>query len=106
MHPMPVRRYLIIIERQGGANISAYAPDLPGCVGSAATIAELEHEMGDAIALHIDGLRDAGSGSTRGAPRPPCIPGGGAPRGSRSPSPPSSRPRTSTWPCRARKLMR
>jgi len=60
MHPMPVRRYVIIIERQGGANISAYAPDLPGCVGSAATIAELEHEMGDAIALHIDGLRDAG----------------------------------------------
>jgi predicted RNase H-like HicB family nuclease len=57
---MTERRYLIVIEVAEGANYSAYAPDLPGVVATGATREEVEHEMRDAIAFHIDGLRDAG----------------------------------------------
>ena len=57
---MTQRRYLIVIEGAEGANYSAYAPDLPGCVATGATREALEREMRDAIALHIEGLRDAG----------------------------------------------
>jgi predicted RNase H-like HicB family nuclease len=54
------RRYLIVIEGATGENYSAHAPDLPGCVATGATIAEVEREMRDAIAFHLEGLRDAG----------------------------------------------
>jgi predicted RNase H-like HicB family nuclease len=57
---MSERRYLIVIEGAEGENCSAYVPDLPGCVATGATRAEVEREMRDAIALHIEGLRDAG----------------------------------------------
>jgi predicted RNase H-like HicB family nuclease len=57
---MTERRYLIVIEGAEGANFSAYAPDLPGCVATGATREEVEHEMHDAIALHLEALRDAG----------------------------------------------
>jgi predicted RNase H-like HicB family nuclease len=57
---MTERQYLIVIEGADGANYSAYAPDLPGCVATGATREEVESEMRDAIAFHIEGLRDAG----------------------------------------------
>jgi predicted RNase H-like HicB family nuclease len=57
---MSERRYLIVVEGAEGENYSAYVPDLPGCVATGATRAEVEREMRDAIALHIEGLRDAG----------------------------------------------
>ena len=57
---MTERRYLIVIEGAAGENYSAYAPDLPGCVASGATIEEVEREMHDAIAFHLEGLREAG----------------------------------------------
>lgn len=52
-------RYAIIIER-AGANYSAYVPDLPGCITTAATIGEVQSEIGDAIRLLLDGLKDDG----------------------------------------------
>ena len=52
-------RYAIVIEKAQG-NYSAYAPDLPGCVATGATIGEVESEMREAIAFHIDGLREDG----------------------------------------------
>lgn len=52
-------RYLIVIE-PAGTNYSAYAPDLPGCVAAAATEAEVRQLMAEAIALHIEGLRQDG----------------------------------------------
>jgi predicted RNase H-like HicB family nuclease len=52
-------RYGIVIERADG-NLSAYAPDIPGCVATGATVAEVRARMADAIALHIDGLREDG----------------------------------------------
>jgi predicted RNase H-like HicB family nuclease len=52
-------RYLVIIEKTA-TGFSASSPDLPGCVATAATRTEIEHEMHDAIEFHIEGLRLAG----------------------------------------------
>jgi predicted RNase H-like HicB family nuclease len=48
-------RYLIIIE-QAGQNLSAYVPDLPGCVTTGKTRDEVVANMREAIALHLEGL--------------------------------------------------
>lgn len=50
-------RFLIVIEN-AGANLSAFSPDLPGCVATAATREEVERRMVEAIQLHIEGLRE------------------------------------------------
>lgn len=48
-------RFLIIIE-QGEHNYSAYVPDLPGCVATGNTREEVEKNMREAIALHLQGM--------------------------------------------------
>ena len=50
-------RYAIVIE-QAENNFSAYVPDLPGCVATGKTIAEVENEIRDAIIFHVEGLRE------------------------------------------------
>lgn len=57
---MTERRYLIVIESAEGENYSAYAPDLPGCVATGASLEHCEREMRDAITLHIEGLHETG----------------------------------------------
>jgi predicted RNase H-like HicB family nuclease len=57
---MTERRYLIVIEGAEEENYSAYAPDLPGCVATGASLEQCEREMRDAISLHIEGLRETG----------------------------------------------
>ncbi|MBN8447464.1 type II toxin-antitoxin system HicB family antitoxin [Accumulibacter sp.] len=52
-------RYAIVIER-AESNFSAYVPDLPGCVATGDTFHEVESEIRDAIAFHLDGLREDG----------------------------------------------
>lgn len=52
-------RYAVVIEK-AEANYSAYVPDLPGCVATGATIEEVEREIRDAIAFHLDGMRADG----------------------------------------------
>ena len=52
-------RYLIIVE-ETPSGYSAYSPDVPGCVATAAARSEVEREMHDAIEFHIEGLRAAG----------------------------------------------
>ena len=52
-------RYAIVIEKAEG-NYSAYVPDLPGCVATGATVAEVEAEIRDAIIFHVEGLREDG----------------------------------------------
>ncbi len=52
-------RYAIVIE-QAGLNYSAYVPDLPGCVATGSSIEELEEHIREAIAFHLDGLREDG----------------------------------------------
>jgi predicted RNase H-like HicB family nuclease len=52
-------RYAVVIEKANG-NYSAYVPDLPGCVATGATVAEVEREIRDAIRFHIEGLKSDG----------------------------------------------
>ncbi len=59
MIPIDANSYLVIIE-QGGDGYGAWAPDLPGCVAVGDTPEETEREMRDAIAFHLEGLRQEG----------------------------------------------
>jgi predicted RNase H-like HicB family nuclease len=52
-------RYAIVIEKAQG-NYSAYVPDLPGCVATGFTVAEVEAEIREAILFHVEGLREDG----------------------------------------------
>ncbi|MHB0919884.1 MAG: type II toxin-antitoxin system HicB family antitoxin [Thiomonas delicata] len=52
-------RYAIVIER-AQSNDSAYVSDLPGCVATGSTVAEVEREIREAIAFHLEGLRQDG----------------------------------------------
>ena len=52
-------RYLIIVEPTA-TGFSAYSPDVPGCVATGGSREEVEREMRDAIAFHLDGLREDG----------------------------------------------
>jgi predicted RNase H-like HicB family nuclease len=57
-------RYLIIIEPTA-TGFSAYPPDLPGCISTGRTREEVEANIREAIAFHLDGLH------TDGGPVPP-----------------------------------
>ena len=61
-------RYLIIIE-ETETGFSAYSPDVPGCVATGATREEIQANMRDAIAFHIEGLREDGAP----VPRPSAV---------------------------------
>ena len=52
-------RYAIVIEN-AGPNYSAYAPDLPGCAATGATVEEVQREIREAIEFHLEGLREDG----------------------------------------------
>ena len=52
-------KYLVVYE-QGDGNWSAYAPDLAGCIATGATLDETAATMREAIAFHMDGMREAG----------------------------------------------
>ena len=52
-------KYLVVVER-GVASWGAHVPDLPGCVAAAASRDEVIELIRDAVALHIDALREDG----------------------------------------------
>ena len=52
-------RYAVVIEQAEG-NYSALVPDLPGCVATGNTLPEIEQQIREAIAFHLDGLREDG----------------------------------------------
>ncbi len=56
--------YPVVIEG-GGDRWSAYVPDLPGCVTAGSSRDEVEQLMREAIALHIESMRE------QGEPAPP-----------------------------------
>ncbi len=58
-----MKRYAIVIE-DGGTNLAAYVPDLPGCVATGDTEQEVERLIREAIALHLGGWRRTASPST------------------------------------------
>jgi len=52
-------QYAIVIEREG-ASFGAYVPDLPGCVAVGESEAEARQLIREAIALHVEALREDG----------------------------------------------
>ncbi len=52
-------KYAVIIEA-GERNYSAYVPDLPGCIATGKTLDEVKQVMREAIAFHIEGLKEDG----------------------------------------------
>jgi predicted RNase H-like HicB family nuclease len=52
-------KYLVIVEGADDS-YSAYSPDLPGCVAAGVTREETLELMREAIALHLEGLREDG----------------------------------------------
>jgi len=52
-------KYLVVVE-QTATGFSAYSPDLDGCVATGSTRDEVEREMREAIAFHIEGMRAEG----------------------------------------------
>ena len=54
-----MREYVVIYERtQNGW--SAYSPDVPGCVAAGETREEVERNYKEALAFHIEGLKEEG----------------------------------------------
>lgn len=54
-----MKKYAVVIE-QGGDNLSAYIPDLPGCVTTGKTVEEIERNISEAIELHLEGMLEDG----------------------------------------------
>jgi predicted RNase H-like HicB family nuclease len=52
-------RYAVVIEKAQG-NYSAYVPDLPGCIATGETAAEVQQLIREAVELHIAGMREDG----------------------------------------------
>lgn len=52
-------KYLIVVEKTE-TGFSAYSPDLLGCVATGATEEETEANMKEAIAFHVEGLKEEG----------------------------------------------
>ena len=54
-----VKRFLVVFEKAVD-NYSAYSPDIPGCIATGSTRDEVEKNIREAIAFHIEGLRKDG----------------------------------------------
>ena len=54
-----MKKYAVVIEH-GQHNLSAYVPDLPGCVTTGKTVEEIERNIREAIELHLEGLLEDG----------------------------------------------
>lgn len=55
----PTKKVVVVIEK-AMSNYSAYVPDLPGCVATGETLAEVEAEISAAIRFHLDGMQEDG----------------------------------------------
>ncbi len=49
------RRYLVVYE-SGAGNLSGFAPDVPGCASTGATVDELRRNLREALEFHLEGL--------------------------------------------------
>ena len=52
-------KYAVIFEKSANG-YGAYVPDLPGCVAVGDTIEETQKLIGEAIELHLEGMREDG----------------------------------------------
>ena len=56
---MKHRKYLVIYEKSEDG-YSAYVPDLPGCTSAGANRVEIEHNIIEAITLHLEVMEGEG----------------------------------------------
>jgi len=52
-------KYAVLIEK-GDTSYGASVPDLPGCIAVGETLEEVEQLIREAIAFHIEGLKEDG----------------------------------------------
>ena len=52
-------KYAVVYEKTDN-NYAAYVPDLPGCIATGKTRGVVERRIREAIAFHIEGLREQG----------------------------------------------
>ena len=52
-------KYLVIIE-ETKTGYSAFSPDLPGCIAAGSSKEEVEKNMKEAIAFHLEGMGQEG----------------------------------------------
>lgn len=52
-------KFTVVIEKTP-RNYSAYVPDLPGCVATGVTREEVTSHIQEAIAFHVEGMREDG----------------------------------------------
>jgi predicted RNase H-like HicB family nuclease len=52
-------KYAVVIEKAED-NYSAYVPDLPGCVSTGDSVADIQRNIREAIAFHLEGMREDG----------------------------------------------
>jgi predicted RNase H-like HicB family nuclease len=52
-------KYAVIFEK-GDTSYGAYVPDLAGCVAVGESLEEVKRLIREAIAFHLDGLREEG----------------------------------------------
>lgn len=50
-------RYAIVIEKAEN-NYAAYAPDVPGCAATGATLEEVKQQIQEALEFHFEGLKE------------------------------------------------
>jgi predicted RNase H-like HicB family nuclease len=55
-----VNRYVAIVGQDDAGGFSAWSPDLPGCVAAASTFDGCVRLMREAVAFHLDGMREGG----------------------------------------------
>jgi predicted RNase H-like HicB family nuclease len=51
-------KYVYVIEKASDGSFSAFVPDLPGCTTSGDTVEEVKRGIKDAVAEHIESLRE------------------------------------------------
>lgn len=54
-----MNRYLVLIEKTA-TGFSAYVPDVPGCVATGRSRPDIEGNMRDALASHLQLMREEG----------------------------------------------
>jgi predicted RNase H-like HicB family nuclease len=52
-------KYAVLIEK-GNTSYGASVPDLPGCIAVGKTLEEVQQLIREAIAFHIEGLKEDG----------------------------------------------
>ncbi len=56
-----MKGYVVVFEGDDVTGYSAYSPDLPGVVAAGASRDETEVLMREAMAFHLEGLREIGA---------------------------------------------